>query len=119
MARLPESKPQTDLQTTPGDESHPVREGTIFAVLAYLSILWIIPLIFKKDNPFVLHHSKQGLVIFVAQLGIFILQIVFPWVLKAGLFILGVLSLVGIVACLRGRSIDLPVISSIAESITV
>lgn len=104
---------------SPDLEQPPVREGIIFAVLAYLSILCIIPLILKKDNAFVLHHSKQGLVIFVGQLGVFIFQIVFPWLLKIGFFVLGLLSLVGIVACLRGRTIELPVVSRIAELITV
>ena len=104
---------------SPDSQDPPVREGIIFAVLAYLSILCIIPLIFKKDNAFVLHHSKQGLVIFVGQLGVFIFQIVFPWLLKIGFFIFGIYSLVGIVACLRGRTIDLPVVSRIAQLITV
>jgi uncharacterized membrane protein len=104
---------------SPDTDEPPVREGIIFAVLAYLSILCIIPLIFKKDNAFVLHHSKQGLVIFVGQLCVFIFQIVFPWLLKLGLFVLGILSLVGILACLRGRTIDLPVVSRIADLITV
>ena len=42
-----------------------IMEGKIFAILSYLSILCIIPLVFKRDNHFVLSHGKQGLVLFI------------------------------------------------------
>lgn len=96
-----------------------VQEGKIFAVLSYLSILCIIPLIFKKTNPFVLQHGKQGLVIFVAQAAAFIISIVMPWILKPVFFASGLLSLWGIIECLRGRSVRLPIVADIAEKITL
>ena len=58
-----------------------VIDGKMYAVLAYLSILCIIPLIIKKKNPFVLAHGKQGLVLFVAETGTLIVSILLPWVL--------------------------------------
>lgn len=98
-----------------------ILEGKVFAIMAYLSILCIIPLLFKKDNAFVLAHSKQGLVIFVGQVGVFILSIlpIFGWFLKVGMFVLLVLSFIGIIAVLQGKQIELPVISRIAEQITL
>lgn len=96
-----------------------ITEGKIFAVLAYLSILCIIPLLLKKENAFVLAHGKQGLVIFVAEVAVFILSIIVPWLLKLGGFILGLLSFIGIIAVLKGRYIKLPLISDIAENITL
>ena len=97
-----------------------VLDGKVFAILAYLSILCIIPLLFKKDNRFVLAHSKQGLVIFIAQVGVFIVHIILGlWILKLGMFVLLVLSFVGIIAVVRGRAIDLPLISGIADTITL
>ena len=96
-----------------------VLEGKMFAVMAYLSILCILPLILKKDNDFVLAHGKQGLVIFIGEVGVFIFSILFPWLLKLGLFVLGLFSLLGIVAVLRGRSIELPVITRISEQIVL
>ncbi len=97
-----------------------VIEGKVFAILSYLSILCIIPLLFKKDNNFVLSHGKQGLVIFVGQVGIFIMHIVLGlWILKLGMFILLVCSFIGIIAVLNGRYIKLPFIFGIAEKITL
>ena len=96
-----------------------VVEGKIFAILSYLSILCIVPLVMKRDNDFVLSHGKQGLVIFVGQVAIFIASIVLPWLLQFGFFVLGVLSLWGIIEVLRGRYVKLPFISDIADKITL
>src|SRR5882672_2817515 len=85
-------------------------DGKMYAVLAYLSILCIIPLIVKKKNPFVLAHGKQGLVLFVAQAGTLILSIIVPWGLTPVLFVLLVFSFWGMVAAIRGTMVNLPVI---------
>jgi fumarate reductase subunit D len=101
-------------------QSPEIIEGKIFAVLAYLSILCIIPLLFKKENAFVLAHSKQGLVIFLGEVGIFILHIALgPWILRLGMFVLLGLSFVGIIAVLRGDYLKFPLITTIAEQITL
>ena len=101
------------------DESEIV-EGKPFALLSYLSILCIIPLVLKKDNDFVLKHAKQGLVIFVGEVAVFIVHIILgSWILRLGMFILGVMSFIGLIAVLRGRYVDLPFVTEIAEKITL
>lgn len=94
-------------------------DAKIFAVMGYLWILCILPLLFKKDDAFVLSHSKQGLVIFVGVVATFILSILFPWLLRPGLFAFGVISLWGIVESLRGRTLKIPVVSDLADQITL
>ena len=97
-----------------------INEGKVFALLAYLPFLCIVPLIFKKDNDFVLSHGKQGLVIFVAEIGVFIIHIILgQWILRLGMFVLLLLAFWGIIAVLRGRPITLPVISRVADEITL
>ncbi len=96
-----------------------VLEGKIFAVLSYLSILCIIPLVLKKDNPFALFHAKQGLVLFVMEVAVFIASVVLEWILRPSVFLFGILSLWGIIEALRGRDLKLPVISEIADRITL
>lgn len=39
--------------------------GRIFSALSYLSILWILPRIFNRDDEFSMYHSRQGLTLFV------------------------------------------------------
>jgi uncharacterized membrane protein len=102
------------------NEDQKIVEGKIFAILSYLSIFCIIPLVFKKENQFVLKHSKQGLVIFVGEVAVFIIHIILgQWIFKLGMFILGVLSFIGIIAVLNGRYVKLPVIADIAQKITL
>ncbi len=99
---------------------YPQSENKIFAILAYLSILCIIPLLLKKDDKFVLAHGKQGLVIFITEVAVFIISIVIgQWFFRLGLFVLGVLSLWGIIEVLRGREVRLPLIADIADKITL
>ena len=96
-----------------------VLEGKIFAVLSYLSILCIIPLVLKKDNDFVLSHGKQGLVLFVAEVAVFIVSVIIPWFFQPLIFVCGVFSFWGMIEVLRGRCVRLPCISDIADKISL
>lgn len=92
-------------------------EGKMYAVLAYLSILCIIPLILRKKNPFVLAHGKQGLVLFIAEAATIIVSIVLPWAFNPLMFVLLIASFWGMVAAIRGEVVNLPVVAEIAAKI--
>jgi fumarate reductase subunit D len=96
-----------------------VLDGKMYAVLAYLSILCIVPLIVKKNNTFVLSHGRQGLVLFVAEVASLVVSIVIPWVFRPLLFILFGFSFWGMVMAIRGQAVELPFIARIAEKITI
>jgi uncharacterized membrane protein len=96
-----------------------VLDGKMYAILSYLSILCIIPLILKKTNPFVLAHGKQGLIIFIIQTAVWILSIVFPGILTPLTFVLMVLSFVGLIAVLKGEFIRLPIVANFADKISL
>ena len=96
-----------------------VLDGKMYAVLAYVSIFCIVPLILKKDNPFVLGHGRQGLVLFVLEVATLVVSIIFPWLFRPFLFILFGFSFWGMVMAIRGQGVELPVISRIAEKITI
>ena len=94
-----------------------VYKDKIFAVMGYLWILCIIPLVFRKDNRFVLAHSKQGLVIFVGIVCVFVASIVFEWILRPGLFIFGIASICGIIKSIQGKDLKIPLIYQVANKI--
>ncbi len=103
-------------------EDKEVQEGKIFAVLAYLSVLCLVPLLLKKDNKFAFHHGKQGLVIFIGEVAIGILAWIpfLGWVLAPiGSLIFFVVSLIGIIQVLKGDYWKCPVVSDIAEKIKI
>jgi uncharacterized membrane protein len=99
--------------------SQDVLDGKMYAVLAYLSIFCIVPLIVKKNNAFVLAHGRQGLVLFVGEVATLVVSIVFPWAFRPFLFILFGLSFWGMVTAIRGQFVELPFIARIAEKITI
>ena len=96
-----------------------ILDGKMYAVLAYLSIFCIIPLIVKKNNAFVLGHGRQGLVLFVFEVATLVISIVVPLVFRPFLFILFGFSFWGMVTAIRGQFVQLPIIARIAEKITI
>jgi len=99
-----------------------VQEGTLFAVISYLGILCLIPLLLKKENKFAHFHGKQGLVLFIGEVGAAIVNIVpilgqLIWIIAVLLF--GILSLAGIVQALMGNYWKIPVVGDIAEKISI
>ena len=98
-----------------------ILEGKAYAILSYLWILCIVPLIMKKDNRFTLFHAKQGLVLFIGELAVGFIGIIpfLGWiVLYFGTVLFGMLSLIGIVHVLMGNFWKMPVVGDIAEKIT-
>ncbi|MFA6349360.1 MAG: hypothetical protein WCY12_00330 [Candidatus Omnitrophota bacterium] len=83
-----------------------VQEGKFFAVISYISFLCIIALLLKKENKFALFHAKQGLVIFVAEVVVFIVSIIPMLGLllgTAGFVVFTVFSVWGIIEAWQGR----------------
>ncbi|MBP7056311.1 MAG: hypothetical protein KBB52_05630 [Candidatus Omnitrophica bacterium] len=101
-------------------ESQEVLDGKAYALLSYLWILCLIPLLLKKDNKFALFHAKQGLVLFIAELVVGFVGVIpfLGWaVLFFGTLLFGILSLVGVVQVLMGNYWKMPVVGDAAEKI--
>lgn len=96
-----------------------ILEGKIWAVMGYLWILCLVPLILKKDNAFSLFHARQGLVLFIVSIICWGISVV-PLIGVIG--ILGnaaafVLSIAGIINSLKGEYWKMPYIGDYAEKI--
>lgn len=96
-------------------------KNTGMAVVAY--ILFFIPLLTDaKKDPFVKYHIKQGLGLFIVEVGFWILSTVmerlfFIWgIIGLGLFILWIL---GIFNAVNGKKEPLPLIGQFAEKINI
>jgi uncharacterized membrane protein len=80
-----------------------VDEHRITAAISYLWIACLIPLLVSKSSPFVQHHAKQGLILFILS---FLGWVpFFGWILSLALVIVSVL---GIVKSLNGESWEIP-----------
>lgn len=52
------------------NKENPVKkelDSKIFAALSYFSILFIVPLVVKKEDEFVKFHIRQGIALFLAE----------------------------------------------------
>jgi uncharacterized membrane protein len=103
-------------------DSRNIQEGKFFALISYLGFLCIVSLVLKKENRFALYHAKQGLVIFVFEVGAFILSILplLGGVIRVGgLIVFILLSLFCIMQVLMNKCSRVPVISDIADNIVI
>jgi uncharacterized membrane protein len=102
-------------------EDREIREGKIFAAVAYWLFLCILPLMLKKDNKFAAFHGKQGLVLFIFFVAGFILSII-PFgglAFRLILFVYLVLSLWGTIQALSGKYTRIPIVSDLADKISL
>lgn len=100
------------------DENKDVEENKVIAALSYLWLLFLIPMLTKKDSPFAMYHAKQGLVFFIFStiVGFIVWIPIVGWAL--GIFSF-VLFIIGIMNALGGKSVPLPLIGKFAEKINI
>jgi len=112
---------------SPIPDAADVEKNKVFGILAYLGILWLVPLLAAKDSPFARYHTNQGLVLFLGACAAWIVMIILGLVLVF-IPILGVtlmlllhiallvsilaLAIIGIVNAANGVCKPLPVIGS-------
>lgn len=84
-----------------------VTENTLVAMLSYSGILFLVPLLLKKESPFAQFHARQGLVLTIAWIvGSFVF-----WIPLLGLLVMVALSVVNIMALWRtynGQAWEIP-----------
>lgn len=96
------------------------QEDRLFAAIGYLGILCLVPLLLKKESAFAQHHGKQGLVILIVWLALWVGMIIpilgqIVWTLGSiGLLILIIL---GMVNALQGRRWDMPIFAKYAKQL--
>lgn len=96
-----------------------IEEDRVFSMLSYMSVLCMFPLIYKKDNEFVVSHARQGLAMFLCEFVVFIVSILFPFLMKPFLFVFAVLAFWGMIKALRGERVEIPVIYPLSQKLVL
>lgn len=94
----------------------------IIAAVGYLGILFLVPFFFGQKSKFALHHAKQGLVLFIAEVVVSFVNIIpvlgqLIWFLAVIFFI--VVSFIGVLKALRGKYYEAPIIGKYAKKIEI
>lgn len=103
--------PQTTPTPTPDQKD--VEENKVFAALAYLGILVLVPLLAKKESKFAMFHAKQGLVLLIGWAIAWILSFIFIGFILD--IVLLIFSIWGLINALTGKYVKLPLVGDLAE----
>lgn len=91
-----------------GNSTTPVGNDKLFAILAYIGILWIIGLVAtpEKDHAFVKNHVNNAIILCIG--GVVLACIPFlGWLVEIAIF---VFAIMGIVKAAQGEMFTIPVI---------
>jgi uncharacterized membrane protein len=114
-----------------------INEGKSIAWLAYLWILFLVPLLAQPENPFSRYHARQGLMLFLFDLALGVVWLIL-WGISAAIVavtyggaffciplvaaIMGilyvltfVLAIIGIIQSVTGKFWRMPVFGPLAE----
>ncbi len=111
-------------ENVPSGGGSDVEDNKGIAAIGYLGILFLVPLLAKKDSPFAQYHAKQGLVLFIAEIILYAVGFVLTFITFGfGFFIMWIiwllviiLVILGIVNAVSGKTTPLPVIGKMAEN---
>lgn len=97
-----------------------VEDNKLIAAIGYLGILCLLPLLAKKDSAFAMHHGKNGLVILIVWLILWVGNIIpvlgqIMWML--GSLVLLVMVIIGISKALSGEKWEMPVLGPYTKKI--
>ncbi len=108
-------------------------DSKIFAALSYFSILFIVPLIVKKEDDFVKFHIRQGITLFFAEVIVwFILYLIeallvtlfsygalsfVSFLYKVAWLFFAAISIIGIYSVFMGVKRKIPVLWTLAKNI--
>jgi len=102
------------------DLNKDAQDNKIMGLLAYLGILFLVPLLAAKDSPFAKYHVNQGVILFIYSIAVFIVGMILSvalgrigWMLSL-LLNLSVLVfvIIGIINALNGEKKPLPLIGN-------
>lgn len=105
--------------STGGMEAADIASNKGMAVLSYLGLLFLIPLLAAKDSQYARFHVNQGIVLFIADFILSFVMSMLNWTFFAASVkaVLGLIMLiywiVGIVNAASGKAKELPLIGKI------
>ena len=101
-----------------------IQDAKFFAAIGYLMFLCFVPLILKKDNQFAQFHGKQGLVLTIAAVALWVADFILAFipilgwlVMFVGWISLIVLAILGIMNALGGKYWEMPFLGKYAKEI--
>ena len=98
-------------------DANDAEQNKVMGILAYIGILWLVPLLAAKGSPFARFHANQGLGLFICEVAIEIVGVILCFIPYVGGLLCSLISLapipfivLGIIAAAKGQKKELPII---------
>ncbi len=95
-------------------DARDIESNKVMAILAYIWILFLVPLLAAKDSKFAQFHAYQGISLFITWVIINVIGMILPYSLSGLVTIAGigvlVLAIMGIMNAYQGKAKHLPLI---------
>ena len=96
----------------------PTQSEKFLSAIGYLGVLCLVPLLLERKSAFAQHHGKQGLVLLIAWMLIWMGNIIpilgqIVWVIGSVLFIM--LIILGMINAFAGRTWEMPILGAYAQ----
>jgi uncharacterized membrane protein len=108
------TSPKNKTQKKDSKKTKNIEEDKTLAVLCYLGILFIIPLLLKPKSKFIKFHAKQGIILTIGWFAGLPFYIFFGLGFLVHIAIV-VLSIIGVMNVLEGKEKDLPIVGDLAN----
>lgn len=93
-----------------------VSDDKVFATMSYLWALCLIPLLMKRGNAFIQSHAKQGFLLFLFEVVLWVLMFI-PPLYFIGMIVAVIFSIMGILNALQGKEWEIPVLGAYAKKL--
>lgn len=110
MAEVKKATPKKD------NGSKDAEDNKVFGILAYIGILFLVPLLAAPKSKFAKFHANQGLVLFIAEVALSVVGVIpfLGWLIWfCGSIVVLVLAIMGIVGAANGKMEKLPLVGDI------
>lgn len=109
--------------TTADHDAADIEKNKVFALLSYIFVLWLVPLLAAPNSKFARYHANQGLVLFLVEVILGVVFAILSWIpiinILSGVvgFVVGIaglaLMILGILNAANGKAKELPLIGKI------
>ncbi|MGM0482553.1 MAG: hypothetical protein ACQEP6_01660 [Patescibacteria group bacterium] len=88
------------------------------AILSYIGILFLVPLLVAKDDDFAQFHAKQGMVLFILIV-VGMVFIIIPFIGSLVMLIGLIFAIIGIMNVINNEKKELPIIGKYADKFKI
>ncbi|MBI5369658.1 DUF4870 domain-containing protein [Candidatus Uhrbacteria bacterium] len=98
----------------------PTQTEKFVSAIGYLGVLCLVPLLLEKQSAFAQHHGKQGLVLLIAWIVLWMGNIIpvlgqIVWVIGSIVFIMVII--LGMVNAFEGKLWEMPILGEYAKRV--